>query len=263
MSDLLLHERDARGVHRLTLNDAARFNVLGDAMLAALQQAVAQVAQDADSRAVVITAQGKAFCAGHDLREMAAQDKASHLDLFQRCSRVMLGLSKLPVPVIAAVQGVAAAAGCQLVAQCDLAIAASNTRFGVNGIDIGLFCATPSVALLRNVPLKAGMHMLMTGDFVDAATARQIGLVSEVCEPDALDEAVEALLAKLLAKPREALAMGKALVLQQRTLGMDAAYDLAAQTMAENLALPVTREGVAAFIEKRPPSWREGAAKAR
>lgn len=257
MDDLLLHERDARGVHRLTLNDAARFNVLGDAMLAALNQAVARVAQDEGSRALVIAARGKAFCAGHDLREMAAQDKAGHLDLFERCSRLMLGLSRLPVPVIAAVQGVAAAAGCQLVAQCDLAVAVRGARFGVNGIDIGLFCSTPSVALLRNVPLKAGLHMLMTGDFADAETALRLGLLSEVCEPEALDAAVEALLLKLLAKPREALAMGKALVLQQRTLGLDAAYALASHTMAENLALPVTREGVQAFIDKRTPSWRQ------
>ncbi|ARU06753.1 enoyl-CoA hydratase [Comamonas serinivorans] len=256
MNDLLAHTRDDRGVHRLTLNDAARFNVLGDAMLAALSEAVTRIAADEGARALVIAARGKAFCAGHDLREMAAQDKAQHLDLFERCSRFMVSLARLPVPVIAAVQGVAAAAGCQLVAQCDLAIAANGTRFGVNGIDIGLFCGTPSVALLRNVPHKAGMHMLMTGDFVDAEAALRLGLVSEVCAPEGLDAAVEALLLKLLARPREALAMGKALVAQQRTLGLEAAYALASRTMAENLALPVTQEGVRAFVDKRAPNWR-------
>lgn len=256
MDSLLQHDRDARGVHRITLADPARFNVLSQAMLTELAAAVAAVANDEASRAVVIGAQGKAFCAGHDLREMAAQSQIEHLALFRQCSRFMLSLSQLPVPVVSLVQGVAAAAGCQLVAQSDLAIASTAARFGVNGIDLGLFCATPSVPLLRNVPWKAGVHMLMTGDFASAPRALEMGLVSEVCEPNQLEAALETLLGKLLAKPRDALAMGKALVQRQRTMGLDAAYELAAQTMAENLALADTAEGVLAFVEKRAPNWR-------
>ena len=253
---LLRHARDERGVHRVTLSDPARFNVLSAEMLTQLAQAVSAVAADEAARVLVIAAEGKAFCAGHDLREMAAQSPAEHQALFRQCSRFMLSLAQLPVPVVALVQGVAAAAGCQLVAQCDLAIAAQGVRFGVNGIDIGLFCATPAVPLLRNVPWKAGLHMLMTGDFISAEQALTLGLVSEVCAPEQLDAQVSALQDKLLAKPREALRMGKALVLQQRTLGLDAAYELAGQTMAQNLSQPETQEGVRAFVEKRPPNWR-------
>ena len=256
MNSLLLHTHDERGVHRLTLADPARFNVLSAEMLNQLSLAVRAVAADERARVLVIAAQGKAFCAGHDLREMAAQTQAEHQALFRQCSRFMLSLAQLPVPVVAAVHGVAAAAGCQLVAQCDLAIAAQGARFGVNGIDIGLFCATPSVPLLRNVPWKAGMHMLMTGDFVSAEQALAMGLLSETCAPDQLDAAVDTLIAKLLAKPRQALAMGKALVQRQRSMGLEAAYELAGQTMALNLALPETQEGVLAFVEKRAPNWR-------
>ena len=253
---LLRHTRDERCVHRVTLSDPARFNVLSAEMLTQLAEAVRAVAADEAARVLVIAAEGKAFCAGHDLREMAAQSPTEHQALFRQCSRFMLSLVQLPVPVVAAVQGVAAAAGCQLVAQCDLAIATQGARFGVNGIDIGLFCATPSVPLLRNVPWKAGLHMLMTGDFVSAEQALAMGLVSEVCAPEQLDEALKTLQDKLLAKPREALRMGKALVQQQRNMGLDAAYELAGQTMAQNLALPETQEGVRAFVEKRSPNWR-------
>ena len=256
MTDLLRHTRDERGVHRITLTDPARFNVLSADMLTQLAQAIAAVAGDDEARVLVIAAEGKAFCAGHDLREMAAQTPAQHEALFRQCSRVMLSLAQLPVPVVAAVQGVAAAAGCQLVAQCDLAIAAQGTRFGVNGIDLGLFCATPSVPLLRNVPWKAGLHMLMTGDFAPADQALAMGLVSQTCAPDELAATTDALIAKLLNKPRRALAMGKALVQRQRGLGLDAAYELAGQTMVQNLALLETQEGVLAFAEKRAPSWR-------
>ena len=253
---LLRHTRDERGVHRISLSDPARFNVLSAEMLTQLAEVVRAVAADEAARVLVIAAEGKAFCAGHDLREMAAQSPTEHQALFRQCSRFMLSLAQLPVPVVAAVQGVAAAAGCQLVAQCDLAIATQGARFGVNGIDIGLFCATPAVPLLRNVPWKAGVHMLMTGDFVTAEQALALGLVSEVCAPEQLDEQVNALLDKLLAKPREALRMGKALVQQQRNMGLDAAYELAGQTMAQNLSLPETQEGVCAFVEKRSPNWR-------
>ena len=254
---ILLHERDARGVHRFTLNTPRSFNVLSEAMLDALQKGLDDVAADPDARAVVIGAAGKAFCAGHDLKEMrATPDQAYYQALFARCTRVMLSIRRLEVPVLARVQGLATAAGCQLVAQCDLAVAAQAASFGVNGIDVGLFCATPGVALSRNLLPKQAMEMLLTGDFISADEARTRGLVNRVVAADALDDEVERMLQRLLGKPREALAMGKALFYRQLETGIEAAYQLAGQTMACNMAHPVAQEGVQAFIEKRAPAWR-------
>ncbi|MCU0762479.1 MAG: enoyl-CoA hydratase [Hydrogenophaga sp.] len=254
---ILLHARDARGVHRFTLNTPRSFNVLSEAMLDALQKGLDAVATDAGARAVVVGASGKAFCAGHDLKEMRAHpDQAYYQALFARCTRVMLSIRRLEVPVVARVQGLATAAGCQLVAQCDLAVAAQEASFGVNGIDVGLFCATPGVALSRNLLPKQAMEMLLTGDFIGAEEARTRGLVNRVVAADALDDEVERMLQRLLGKPREALAMGKALFYRQLETGMEAAYQLAGQTMACNMAHPVAQEGVQAFIDKRPPAWR-------
>jgi enoyl-CoA hydratase/carnithine racemase len=256
-SPILLHERDARGVHRLTLNTPRAYNVLGEAMLAALQQAVDAIARDDAARVLVLGAAGKAFCAGHDLKQMRASPELAYYQrLFATCSRLMLSLQNLPVPVIARVQGLATAAGCQLVAQCDLAVASEAASFGVNGIDVGLFCATPSVPLVRNMPAKQAMEMLLTGDFIDAQEALRRGLVNRVVPADALDAEVERLVASVVAKPREAIAMGKALFYRQRETGIEAAYQLAGQSMACNMAHEVAQEGVAAFVEKRPPAWR-------
>jgi len=252
----LRHTRDARGVHTLTLNAPASFNVLGEAMLAALQTALDTVRADERARAVVLAASGKAFCAGHNLKEMkATPELAYYQQLFARCTKVMLTILQLPVPVMARVQGLATAAGCQLVAQCDLAVTVDTARFGVNGIDAGLFCATPSVPLVRNMPHKLAMEMLVTGEFISADEARARGLVNRVVSADALDAEVERLLAALLSKPREALALGKQLFYKQREMGIEAAYQLAGQTMACNMAHPVAQEGVQAFIDKRPPQW--------
>lgn len=254
---ILLHHRDARGVHTLTLNTPKAFNALSEAMLAALATALDQVASDPGGRVLVMAAAGKAFCAGHNLKEMKANPQlAYYQQLFAQCSRVMLQIQKLPVPVIARVQGLATAAGCQLVAQCDLAVAVREARFGVNGIDVGLFCATPSVPLVRNVPTKVAMEMLLTGEFIDAEEARLRGLINRVVSADALDAEVERLVAAILAKPREAIAMGKAVFYQHRETGIEAAYQLAGQTMACNMAHEVAQEGVQAFIDKRPPAWR-------
>lgn len=254
---ILLHTRDARGVHRLTLNQPASFNALSEAMLDALHAALTKVAADEKARAVVIAAEGKAFCAGHDLKQMRANPRLDYYQqLFARCTRVMQAVRQLPVPVIARVQGLATAAGCQLVAQCDLAVAVEGARFGVNGIDVGLFCATPAVPLSRAVPAKPALEMLMTGAFISAEQARQHGLINRVCAPDALDAELDSLIAALLTKPREALAVGKQFFYQQRELGMDAAYQLAGQTMACNMMLDVAQEGVQAFIDKRTPAWR-------
>ncbi len=258
MEEALIQQRDSRGVWTLTMNRPDNFNALGDEMLDALQAALDRVAQDDTARAVVLGARGKAFCPGHNLKEMIATPSLAHYQaLFAQCSRMMLSLQKLPVPVIARVQGVATAAGCQLVAQCDLAVASSEAQFAVSGVNFGLFCATPSVPLLRNVPAKQAMEMLVTGEFISAQQALERALVNRVAAPDQLDAEVEQLLASILAKPRVALAMGKALFYRQRELGTEAAYQLAGQTMAVNMMDACAQEGVLAFTEKRPPAWKK------
>lgn len=255
--DVLTTTRDARGVLTLTLNDPARFNALGAEMLSALQQALDDAGRDEAVRVVVLAAAGKAFCAGHNLKDMAANPELAYYQkLFAQCSRVMLAIHKLPVPVIARVQGMATAAGCQLVAQCDLAVAADSASFATSGIHYGLFCATPSVPLVRNVPAKRAMEMLLTGDFIDAATALDQGLVNRVVPVEALDAEIEQLVQSILQKPRVAVAMGKALVYQQRELGLDAAYQLAGQAMAANMMDEAAQEGARAFAEKRQPVWK-------
>ena len=252
----VLHSRDGRGVHTLLLNRPAAFNALSEEMIAALQAALDEIALDPSARAVVLASQGKAFCAGHNLKEMRAQPELAYYQkLFAQCSRMMLSLQNLPVPVIVKVQGLATAAGCQLVAQCDLAVASSQASFGVNGIDVGLFCATPSVPLSRNMPAKQAMEMLLTGEFISADEARLRGLVNRVVPLEALDAEVEKMVLALLSKPREAVAMGKALFYKQRETGIEAAYQLAGQTMACNMMHPVAQEGVQAFIDKRSPQW--------
>ena len=257
LDGLLLQQRDARGVVTLTLNDPARFNALGSDMLAALQAALSALAADESVRVVVLAGAGKAFCAGHNLKDMAAHpDLAWYQQLFAQCSRMMLSLQQLPVPVIARVHGMATAAGCQLVAQCDLAVAAEGATFATSGIHYGLFCATPSVPLVRNVPAKRAMEMLLTGDFIDAQTALREGLVNRVVALDALDTEVERLMQSIVEKPRAAVAMGKALVYRQRELGLEAAYQIAGQTMAVNMMDEAAQEGARAFAEKRKPNWK-------
>ena len=252
----LLHTRDNRGVHTLTLNRASTFNALSEDMLVALQAALDFVAEDTTARLVVIAAEGKAFCAGHNLKDMRANPELAYYQkLFAKCTRMMLTIQNLNVPVIAKVQGLTTAAGCQLVAQCDLAVAASNATFGVNGIDVGLFCATPSVPLVRNMPAKQAMEMLLTGVFITADEARVRGLVNRVAPLDVMDTELEKLVAVILTKPKEAIAMGKALFYKQRETGIEAAYQLAGQTMACNMSHPVAQEGVQAFIDKRTPQW--------
>lgn len=256
MDDLLIEHRDERGVVTLTMNRPAAFNVLGEDLMAALQAALDRVAQDESARVVVLAGKGKAFCAGQDLKEMTAHPELAYYQrMFAQSSRMMLALQKLPVPVIARVQGIATAAGCQLVAQCDLAVASTEARFAVSGVNVGLFCSTPSVPLLRNVPAKQAMEMLVTGDFISAQQALARGLVNRVAAPEALDAEVGQLVAAILQKPRAALAIGKELFYRQREMGVEAAYQLAAQTMAVNMMEGCAQEGVAAFTQKRAPSW--------
>jgi enoyl-CoA hydratase/carnithine racemase len=253
----VLQQRDNRGVLTLTLNRPSSFNALSEGMLGALEQALGQVAADNTVRAVVIAAAGKAFCAGHDLKEMRAEPSLGYYrQLFERCGAMMLSIQQLPVPVIARVHGIATAAGCQLVAVCDLAVASSEARFAVSGVNVGLFCATPSVTLSRNLGRKEAFEMLVTGEFIGAREAQEKGLVNRVAAPEALDAAVEALVASIVAKPRQALALGKALFYRQLETGIEAALADASQTMACNMMDESALEGVQAFIEKRPPHWK-------
>lgn len=248
--------RASAGVVQLTLNRPQQFNALSEQMLAALEAELARIAADRSARVVVIAGAGKAFCAGHDLKQMRANPRLEYYQqLFADCARVMRCIQTLPQPVIARVHGIATAAGCQLVAMCDLAVAAEEARFAVSGINAGLFCSSPSVPLSRNVGRKQAFEMLVTGDFIDARTALARGLVNQVVALADLDQAVAHLAAQITAKPALAVAMGKELFYRQLEMGIEAAYQLAGQTMACNMIADVAQEGVDAFIHKRAPNW--------
>lgn len=255
-SPYVLREQDARGVLTLTMNRPQAFNALSGQMLAALQAEFDALAQNDTARVVVLAAQGRAFCAGHDLKEMRAEPSQDYYErLFAQCSRLMLAVQRAPVPVIARVQGVATAAGCQLVATCDLAVAVDSARFAVSGINLGLFCSTPSVALARNIGRKQAMEMLLTGDFIDAQEARERGLVNRVAPAERLDAAIDDLVGRIVAKPRVAVAIGKAQFYRQLETGVESAYAIAGEAMACNMMDEAALEGVQAFIDKRPPAW--------
>jgi enoyl-CoA hydratase/carnithine racemase len=262
MTEAILLRQDAGGIATLTLNSPQSLNALSDGMLTALTDEFAQLAQDRETRVVILRGAGKAFCAGHDLKEMqagrAAPDKgrAYFADLFARCAAVMQAIPALPQPVIAEVHGIATAAGCQLVASCDMAVAAEGTRFGVNGVNIGLFCSTPMVALSRNVPVKVAFEMLTTGQFIDATRAREVGLVNRVVAPAVLADETQALAALLASKLGAAVKIGKRAFYDQLGLPLAAAYDHAAEVMVENMLWRDTEEGISAFLEKRPPDWQ-------
>ncbi len=253
----LLREDREDGVTRLTLDRPEAFNSLSGSLLRSLDAALDTIAEDRRIRVVVITgAGGRAFCAGHDLKEMGAERTYDALKaLFDRCSRVMLKLTRIPQPVIARVEGIATAAGCQLVAACDLAICTADSRFATSGVKYGLFCSTPMVALSRNVPRKAAMEMLLTGDFIDAAEAHRIGLVNRVVPREELDTAVEAMAARLLDKPREVLALGKRAFYAQLETGLEEAYAMTTEVIVENALGRDFEEGLRAFLEKRRPVW--------
>ena len=258
MNDWVLRETPATGVTRLVLNRPDSFNALSSEMLSALD-ALQAVAQDASCRVVVIAAGGRAFSAGHDLREMRNHpDHDFYTQLFAQCSRMMVRIQNLPQPVIAEVQGIATAAGCQLVSMCDLAVASQEARFAVSGINYGLFCSTPSVGLSRNMHRKQAMEMLLTGDFIDADTAKERGLINQVVPAEVLAEAVLQLCLKIAAKPEPAVRLGKALFYQQLEMGLSAAYQLAGQTMACNMMEDSAQEGFQAFLDKRKPNWSAG-----
>lgn len=251
--DPILLRDDRNGVATLTLNRPRQFNALSAAMLDALQSAVDAITADNAVRVVVIAGAGRAFCAGHDLKEMRADPSpVFQQTLFLQCSRFMVALSRMPQPVIARVQGIATAAGCQLVAACDLAVAADDARFAVSGINLGLFCATPSVALSRNVSRKQAFEMLVTGDTIDAETALQRGLVNRVVPAADLDAEVARLAGVIAAKSPAAIAAGKRLFYRQLEMGVEAAYQLASQTMACNMLEADACAGIDGFINRKP-----------
>lgn len=254
-TNLLLRE-DHHGITTLTLNRPDKFNALSEGLIAALTETLDAIKADDSVRVVIIKANGRAFCVGHDLKQMRANSRHDAIKaLFTRCGEMMQRLESLPQPVIASVHAVATAAGCQLAAACDLAVASEKAKFAVSGITLGLFCATPAVALSRNVGRKAAMEMLLTGDFVDAQTAREYGLVNRVVAHDVLADTVLELAEKIASKPPAAIRMGKALFYQQLNKPLDQAYALASETITCNMMLDDTLEGVDAFIEKRKPVW--------
>jgi enoyl-CoA hydratase/carnithine racemase len=253
---VVLRSQDERGVVTLTLNRPHAFNALSETMLAELQREFDAIAKDESVRVVVLAAEGKAFCAGHDLKEMRAKPSLQYYEgLFSQCSEMMLAIQRMPVPVIAHVQGLATAAGCQLVAMCDLAVATSTAKFAVSGVKLGLFCSAPGVALSRNILRKAAFEMLVTGEFISAEEAKVRGLINRVVASEQFDAEVEKLVAAIIAKPPIAVAMGKEFFYRQIELGIASAYEAAAQTMACNMMDEAALEGVQAFIDKRPPRW--------
>ncbi|TCS64391.1 enoyl-CoA hydratase [Varunaivibrio sulfuroxidans] len=252
-SDLVLR-REHDGIVWLTLNRPRQYNALSEALLARLQDRLDTIADDPAVRVVILRGAGKAFCAGHDLKEMRQEDtREAHQTLFERCSRLMLSLTRSPQPIIAAVGGIATAAGCQLVAQCDLAIAAENARFATSGINLGLFCATPSVALSRVMGRKKALEMLLCGDFIDAREALEHGLINAVVKAEELETAADTLARKIATKSPTAVAMGKLQFYRHIDRPLEEAYTIAAQTMACNMMHPDAQHGIDAFIEKRPP----------
>lgn len=253
----LVLRSDADGIATLMLNRPRQFNALSMEMLDALQATLDAIAGDPSVRVVVIGASGKAFCPGHDLKEMLTNRTQKFIGgLFDRCCEVMMGITRMPQPVIARVHGIATAAGCQLVASCDLAVASTDARFATSGINFGLFCATPGVAVSRNLSRKQALEMLMTGEFIDAPTALAWGLVNRVVPPEQLDSAVRELADVLLSKPQAVLAAGKKFFYQQLEMSMEPAYRLASDVITGNMLGPDALEGVGAFVEKRQPQWK-------
>ena len=260
---MVLRDGDGEGVLRLTLNDPARRNALSEAMLAQLGATIAEAGADASVRVVILAANGPAFCAGHDLKELTAaraapdRGRAFFERIMTQCAQLMQAIVNCPKPVIAEVEGVATAAGCQLVASCDLAVAAETARFSTPGVQIGLFCSTPMVALSRNVASKHAMEMLLTGEMTSAARAAEIGLVNHAVAPERLREVTEAMARRIAAKSAMTLATGKRAFHAQREMALPEADDYAARVMVENMLAHDAEEGIGAFIEKRTPRWQD------
>ncbi|BDW85255.1 enoyl-CoA hydratase [Roseicyclus marinus] len=264
MTEELVIREDRGAVTHLTLNLPGKLNALSDGMIAALTEVFGALMISETQRVIVLKGAGKAFCAGHDLKEMQAKrdsndrGAAALRDLFDRCARMMQMIPRLPQPVIAQTHGIATAAGCQLVASCDLAVAAEDCRFGVNGVNIGLFCSTPMVALSRNAPRKQVFEMLVTGDFISAARAREIGLINRIAPSETLEAETEALAEQIAAKLGSAVRVGKRAFYDQIQLPLDKAYEMTGAVMVENMLDRNTAEGISAFLDKRKPDWSQG-----
>lgn len=261
MTEPLLLREDRDHIATLTLNSPSNFNALSDEMLLALSTEIARLAKDRTIRAVILKGAGKAFCAGHDLKQMQSHrtdpDKGAtyYASLFASCSAMMQSLQALPQVTIAQVHTVATAAGCQLAASCDMVVAATGTRFGVNGINIGLFCSTPMVALSRKVPPAVAFELLSTGEFISAERAREVGLVNRVAAPDTLEAETRKLAETVAGKLSVASRIGKAAFYEQLQLPTPEAYAVGTKAIVENMLNPDTDEGICAFLEKRPPNW--------
>lgn len=259
----ILERHDTGAVAHLTLNIPEKLNPLSDAMIAALQKEFDTLSNNSNIRSVILAGAGKVFCAGHDLREMQAgrqaedSGRAYFKDLFQRCATMMQTIRKMPQPVIAQVHGIATAAGCQLVASCDLAVAAEGTKFGVNGVNIGLFCSTPMVALSRNIPRKQAFEMLSTGSFISAERAESLGLINRVVPVDKLEAETMTLAETIATKLAAAVKIGKSAFYDQLEMPLDAAYAFTGEVMVENMLWRDTDEGITAFLEKRAPDWQQ------
>src|SRR5215510_10998271 len=257
VDEKILLRSDSNGIATLTLNRPKQYNALSEELLTELQTALGAIEKDQSVRVVVIAGSGPAFCAGHDLKQMRATPRRAYYDqLFAQCSDVMQRIVRIPQPVIARVHGIATAAGCQLVAQCDLAVASENAKFAVSGINVGLFCSTPSVPLGRNVLRKQAMEMLLTGDFIDGRTAVARGLVNRCVPADQLDAAVKELAHKIISKSAVAVAIGKKMFYKQLEMGLEGAYQYATEVMACNMMAEDVAEGIDAFSSKRPPVWK-------
>jgi len=256
-NEAVLLRHDAGGIATVTLNRPKQYNALSEELLTELQAQLDSIEKDPSVRVVVIAGSGSAFCAGHDLKQMRANPKKAYYEkLFAQCSRIMMTLTRMPQPVIARVHGIATAAGCQMVAQCDLAVASDNARFAVSGINVALFCSTPSVPLARNIPRKQAMEMLLTGDFIDAATAKARGLVNRVVPVEKLDAEVKALADAIIAKSPVAVTTGKKMFYKQIEMGMEAAYEYASEVMTCNMMAEDVGEGIDALMQKRDPNWK-------
>lgn len=259
----ILERHDTGAIAHLRMNAPERLNALSDEMLEALQGQFDALAQDRSVRAVILSGAGKAFCAGHDLKQMTAGRQAEDggrayfKDLFDRCTAVMLSIRALPQPVIAQAHGIATAAGCQLVASCDMAVAATGTRFGVNGVNVGLFCSTPMVALSRSIGRKRAFEMLTTGAFIDATRAEALGLINRAVPPEALEATTRELAETVAAKLGAVVKIGKRAFYDQMQMPIEAAYAHAGAVMVENMLFRDTEEGIAAFIDKRAPDWNQ------
>lgn len=255
-SSFVLREILGKGIIQIKMNKPNSFNALSSNMITALSEELDAISNHADTRVIVLTGSGKAFCSGHDLKEMIQNPSSSYYrNLFSCCSELMLQIQKTPQPVVVKVNGIATAAGCQLVSMCDLAIASNLSRFAVSGINYGLFCSTPSVGLSRNMSRKQALEMLLTGDWIDAKEAVQRGLINRSCDPDKLDAEVLAMCEKIARKPPDAVQIGKRLFYSQLEAGIDDAYAQANEAMAANMMKECAQEGFLAFSEKRPPKW--------